>query len=100
MLNAVSSLQALGSAAASIFSSVAVLFGYWAFHLPKPWTKADFLLAALPSVSLVLFGAAFWLAMGLDPRNSHVVIHTVRRLFLGGVLFTCLGIALITMNLH
>jgi hypothetical protein len=80
------SVQALSSAASTVFSIGIVFLGYWGIHEGSLWRFGDISVALLALAGFACLGAVPWLATSPTERpddESRVTI--ARHAFLGGV---------------
>jgi hypothetical protein len=80
------SVQALSSAASTVFSIGIVFLGYWGVHEGGRWTAVDVTVVVIALAGFVCLGTVPWLATAPvdDPDDERMQLYA-RRAFLTGV---------------
>ncbi|WP_031363806.1 hypothetical protein [Caballeronia sordidicola] len=80
------SVQALSSAASTVFSIGIVFLGYWGIHEGSHWRSGDISVALLALAGFACLGLVPWLATSPTKRpDDEFRLHVARHAFLGGV---------------
>ena len=80
------SVQALSSAASTVFSIGIVFLGYWGIHEGSHWLSGDSSVALLALAGFACLGAVPWLATSpTEHPDDESRLRLARHAFLGGV---------------
>jgi hypothetical protein len=93
------SVQALSSAASTVFSIGIVFLGYWGVHEQARWKSTDVVVAALALAGFVCLGSVPWLATTPvdNPEDERMVLRARRAFLMGvGTLWLALVLSLFT----